>query len=111
MGGLLQATIMFVHIVLFKVKPQVLTNGFEEFKARLETLRDLQITKEVVKQLKFGPPIWDTRAHGFNYGLYTVFETREDLERYKEDNDHKEYVQRIYTSFSKMIILPNVDGM
>ncbi|WFD20928.1 hypothetical protein MCAP1_003183 [Malassezia caprae] len=94
---------MFVHIVLFKVKPQVLNNGFEEFKARLETLRDLQITKDVVKQLKFGPPIWDTRTHGFNYGLYTVFETREDLERYKEDNDHKD--------FSKMIILPNVDDV
>lgn len=102
---------VFVHIVLFKVKPQVLNNGFEEFKARLETLRDLQITKDVVKQLKFSPPIWDTWAHGFNYGLYTIFETREDLERYKEDNDHKEYVCYANSSFSKMIILPNVDGM
>ncbi|WFD24606.1 hypothetical protein MEQU1_003309 [Malassezia equina] len=102
---------VFVHIVLFKVKPQVLSNGFEEFKARLETLRDLQITKEVVKQLKFGPPIWDTRTHGFNYGLYTVFDSREDLERYKEDNDHKEYVQSTDKSFSKMIILPNVDDV
>ena len=30
----------YVHIVLFKVKQQVIENGFEEFKARCETLRD-----------------------------------------------------------------------
>ena len=84
---------VYVHIVLVKVKQQVLTNGFEEFKARLETLRDLQVTKDEVLQLKWGPPVWDARAHGFNYGLYTVFRTREGLERYTEDNDHKEYVR------------------
>lgn len=109
-GSFPTATMVFVHIVLFKVKPQVLNNGLEEFKARLETLRDLQVVKEEVKQLKFGPPIWDNRAHGFNYGLYTVFDTREGLVRYKEDNDHKEYVYDADGSFSKMILLPNVDG-
>ncbi|PKI85546.1 hypothetical protein MVES_000072 [Malassezia vespertilionis] len=92
-----------VHIVLVKVKDQVLRNGYEEFKARLETLRDLQVTKDEVTQLHWGPPIWDTRSQGFNYGLYTVFRNREGLERYKEDNDHKD--------FSKMNLLPNVEGM
>ncbi|KAI3617844.1 hypothetical protein CBS9595_003753 [Malassezia furfur] len=94
---------VYVHIVLVKVKQQVLSNGFEEFKARLETLRDLQVTKEEVLQLKWGPPVWDARAHGFNYGLYTVFRTREGLERYKEDNDHKD--------FAKMNLIPNVDDV
>lgn len=81
-----------VHIVLFKVKQQVLNNGFEEFKARLETIRELPIVKEVATELRVGPPIWDARTHGFNYGLYSVFETRDDLIKYKEDNDHMEYV-------------------
>lgn len=83
-----------VHIVLFKVKSQVLSNGFEEFKARAETIRDLAVVKDVCPQMKLGPPVWDTRAHGFNYGLYSVFHTMDDLVRYKEDNDHKEYVLR-----------------
>ena len=42
--------------------------------------------------MRLGPPVWDTRSHGFNYGLYSVFATMDDLVRYKEDNDHKEYV-------------------
>lgn len=89
------STMTCVHIVLFKVKAQVLKNGYEEFKARAETIRDLPIVKEHAKELQLGPPIWDTRSHGFNYGLYSVFETRESLERYKEDNDHKEYVYEL----------------
>ena len=86
---------MFVHIVLFKVKAQVLNNGFEEFKARIESLRDLQVTKEEVTDLKFGPPVWDSRSHGFNYGLYAVFRTKEGLVRYKEDSNHKECVAKV----------------
>lgn len=46
-----------VHIVLFKVKAQVLKNGYEEFKARAETIRDLPIVKEHAKELQLGPPI------------------------------------------------------
>ena len=81
-----------VHIVLFKVKAQVLENGFEEFKARLETLRDLPVVKADVKELKLGPPIWDVRSQGYNYGLYSVFESQEKLLQSRDDNDHKEYV-------------------
>lgn len=103
---------VYIHIVLVKVKPLVLTNGYEEFKARLETLRDLQVTKDEVAQLKWGPPVWDTRAHGFDYGLYTVFHTREGLERYKDDAEHKEYVAKHgLPRFSKTNLIPNVDGM
>lgn len=93
MTGSYPNTIMpCIHIVLFKVKQQVLNNGYEEFKARAESIRDLAVVKEVAKELKVGPPIWDARSHGFNYGLYSVFETRDDLIKYKEDNDHKECV-------------------
>jgi len=83
-----------VHIVLFKVKSQVLSNGWEEFQARAETIRDLAVVKDVCQDMRLGPPVWDTRSHGFNYGLYSVFATMDDLVRYKEDNDHKEYVLR-----------------
>ena len=92
---------VFVHIVLVKVKPAVLNNGYEEFKARLETLRDLQVTKEEVLQLKWGPPLWDARSQGYNYGLYTVFRTREGLERYKEDESHKKCVCSLITASRK----------
>ena len=107
---------MFVHIVLVKVKQQVLANGFEEFKARLETLRDIKATKEEAIQVTWGPPLWEGRTHGYNYGLYSVFRTREGLERYKEDPEHKEYVpmdsapDANCASFIKMNMIPNVDG-
>ena len=90
--GSLRPTMPVVHIVLFKVKSQVLSNGWEEFQARAETIRDLAVVKDVCQDMRLGPPVWDTRSHGFNYGLYSVFATMDDLVRYKEDNDHKEYV-------------------
>ena len=99
----------YVHIVIFKVKQQVIENGFEEFKARCETLRDVQVAKEEATELKFGPPVWDTRAHGFNYGLYTVFKTLEGLEKYKVDPQHIECVFSL-TRFVRSVIVPNVDG-
>ncbi|WFD32499.1 hypothetical protein MSPP1_003547 [Malassezia sp. CBS 17886] len=106
---------VYVHIVLVKVKAQVRANGYEEFKARLETLRDLQVTKDEAVQVKWGPPIWDTRTQGFDYGLYSVFRTREGLQRYKDDNDHKEYVAycgaALTVSFAKMNLIPNVDDV
>ncbi|WFD36748.1 hypothetical protein MCUN1_003635 [Malassezia cuniculi] len=74
------------------VKQQVVENGFEEFKARCETLRDVQAAKDEATEIKWGPPVWDARAHGFNYGLYTVFKTLEGLEKYKVDEEHVEYV-------------------
>ncbi|WFD44171.1 hypothetical protein MPSI1_002837 [Malassezia psittaci] len=89
---------VFVHIVLVKVKPAVLSNGYEEFKARLENLRDLQVTKDEVLQLKWGPPVWDTRSQGYNYGLYSVFRSKEGLERYRDDADHKNVSTRAYAS-------------
>lgn len=87
-----RANAMYIHIVLLKVKAQVLSNGFEEFKARLESLRDLQITKDEATQVSWGPPVWDSRTHGYSYGLYSVFNTLEGLEKYKEDSEHKECV-------------------
>ena len=92
--GSLRPTMPLVHIVLFKVKSQVLSNGWEEFQARDEPIRDLAVEQDVCKDSRLGQPGGDTRSHGFNYGLYSVFATMDDLVRYKEDNDHKEYVLR-----------------
>ena len=49
--GSLRPTMPLVHIVLFKVKSQVLSNGWEEFQARAETIRDLAVVKDVCLSL------------------------------------------------------------
>lgn len=84
-----------VHTVLVKVKEQVLTNEFEEFRARIETIRDLEVVKSGADDVALGPPMWPERSEGYNYGLYFRFKDRESLERYKEDPAHKECVREI----------------
>lgn len=91
-----------VHIVLFKMKQQVIENGFEEFKARVESVRDIQVAKDEATELHLGPPLSDARSHGFTYGLYSVFPTREALDKYRVDPEHVEYV--------RSVIVPNTDG-
>ena len=53
--GSLRPTMPLVHIVLFKVKSQVLSNGWEEFQARAETIRDLAVVKDVCQDMRLGP--------------------------------------------------------
>ena len=102
-------TMAYVHIVLCKVKQEVVENSFEEFKTCCEHIRDLQMAKEETTELKYGPPVWDGRAHGFNYGVYSVFKSLEGLEKFKEDAEHKEWVLML-TRFIRRVMVGNVEG-
>ncbi|ETS65164.1 hypothetical protein PaG_00226 [Moesziomyces aphidis] len=92
-----------VHIVLVKVKSAVLSNGFDELKQKCETLKDLPIAASKATEIKWGPPAYPGRNEGYNWGLYSVFATREDYEAYRDDDEHR--------NFSKTVLLPNVDGI
>jgi len=59
-----------VHIVLVKVKQAVLSNGFDELKAKCETLKDLPIAASKAKEIKWGPPAYPGRNEGYNWGEY-----------------------------------------
>lgn len=59
-----------VHIVLVKVKEAVLSNGFDELKAKCETLKDLPIAKSKATEIKWGPPAYPGRNEGYNWGEY-----------------------------------------
>ncbi len=92
-----------VHIVLVKVKDSI-KNDEKAWAAFLEQLKELEklpVTKQVVKELKWGPPVYDARSQGYNYGLYSVFESKESYEIYKNDEAHQ--------NFSRSTILPNAD--
>lgn len=73
-----------------QVKPAVLSNGHAEFLSKCEGLANLEISKKVVQELKWGPPVYDARSHGWNYGLYSKFANKEDYDLYKVDEGHAE---------------------
>ncbi|KAN0062940.1 hypothetical protein ACQY0O_004761 [Thecaphora frezii] len=90
-----------VHIVLVKVKDAVIHNGFEEFKDKCNQLKHVPVAAQKLKEHKWGPPAYTGRTQGYNWGLYSLFATREDYEVYRDDEEHK--------NFSKTVILPNAD--
>ncbi|PWN46976.1 hypothetical protein IE53DRAFT_390885 [Violaceomyces palustris] len=92
-----------VHIVLVKVKDSVLTNGFEEFKQKCSTLSSVPIAIQKAKLIRWGPPEYPGRNQGFNWGLYTLFDSKADYEAYRDDEEHR--------NFSKTVILPNTDDV
>ncbi|KAL9940592.1 hypothetical protein V8E36_000080 [Tilletia maclaganii] len=94
---------VFVHIVLVKVKPAVLASGFDDFVAKVETLKDLAVVKDKCIAVGHGPPVIADRAQGFNYGLYTHFNSKADYETYRDDEAHRE--------FSRTVLLPNTDAV
>lgn len=95
---------VFVHIVLIKVKPSIVSDSssFDQLTTQLNTLHELPVAKEQAQSIKWSKPEYPERAQGYNYGLYTTFESKEKYTIYANDAEHKE--------FSRTKILPNVDG-
>ncbi|KAK0542110.1 hypothetical protein OC846_006840 [Tilletia horrida] len=81
---------VFVHIVLFKLKPRVAASDLQAFVAKVDTLKSLSVVKEKCLTINHGPPVITDRAQGFDYGLYTHFKSHEDYEVYRVDPGHKE---------------------
>lgn len=95
---------VFVHIVLLKVKPSIASeaSALSELEAQLATLHDLPVVKQLAQSAKWSEPEFPERAQGYNYGLYITFESKDKYSTYANDAEHKE--------FSRTKILPNVDG-
>ncbi|KAK0558949.1 hypothetical protein OC861_006786 [Tilletia horrida] len=94
---------VFVHIVLFKLKPRVAASDLQAFVAKVDTLKSLSVVKEKCLAINHGPPVITDRAQGFDYGLYTHFKSHEDYEVYRVDPGHKEFVQNV--------VIPNTDSV
>ncbi|KAE8211084.1 hypothetical protein CF327_g5124 [Tilletia walkeri] len=94
---------VFVHIVLVKVKPEVASAGLDEFIKKVDTLKSLDVVKEKCIACEHGPPVIPDRTQGYDYGLYTHFNNKADYEVYRDDPGHREFV--------KTVIAPHTDSV
>ncbi|KAK0521662.1 hypothetical protein OC834_005474 [Tilletia horrida] len=87
----------FLHIVLVKVKPEVLSaeGGLDGFAKQVDTLKSIDVVKQLCTSVEHGPPVYTERAQGFNYGLYTTFKNRADYEVYRDDAGHRDFVKTV----------------
>ncbi|WOO85886.1 Stress-response A/B barrel domain-containing protein UP3 [Vanrija pseudolonga] len=74
-----------VHIVLWKLKPSI---NVATATAAIDALK----TVPGPISAHLGPPAIHDRAKGFNYGLYSVFESREALDTYAVSEAHVKVV-------------------
>ncbi|CAD6884038.1 unnamed protein product [Tilletia controversa] len=94
---------VFIHVVLVKVKPEVASSKLDEFIAHVDSLKSLDVVKEKCTAVGHGPPVIADRAQGFDYGLYTHFNSRADYEVYRDDPAHRDFV--------RTILAPNTDSV
>ncbi|KAL1405543.1 hypothetical protein Q8F55_009181 [Vanrija albida] len=74
-----------VHIVLWKLKPSI---SAATATAAIDALKS--VPGPISAHL--GPPAISDRAKGYNYGLYSVFESREALDTYAVSEAHVKVV-------------------
>lgn len=87
-----------MHIVLFKLKEQPDAAALESAKASIKKLE--QVPGAI--SMFVGEPQIDARTKGFDYGLYSVFASRADLDKYDVSEAHKNTVVNH--------VRPNVQG-
>ncbi|PWN96467.1 hypothetical protein FA09DRAFT_331337 [Tilletiopsis washingtonensis] len=93
----------FIHIVLVKVKPAIADDSarMAELEAKFRTLATYEGPKQLLVEHAWGPPVYADRARGYNYALYSKFESEQTFIEYRDCPGHKEFV--------KEHMAPNVD--
>ncbi|PWN93237.1 hypothetical protein FA10DRAFT_298646 [Acaromyces ingoldii] len=94
-----------VHVVLCKVKPEVISasSSWSEFESHCQVLGTTPSLKPLLLECVWAKPTYEERAKGWNWGLYTKFESKAIYEQYRDHPDHKEFVA------SKL--RPNIDDI
>lgn len=91
-------TTEIVHIVLFKLKEQPDAAALASAKASVKKLE--QVPGAI--SMFVGEPQIDARTKGYDYGLYAVFASRADLDKYDVSEAHKTTVAQH--------VRPNIQG-
>ncbi|RSH87382.1 hypothetical protein EHS25_003291 [Saitozyma podzolica] len=94
-----------IHIVLWKLKrPSILTSTSTE-EVLAQAKQAISALKNVPgpETMHLGPPLIDARAKGFDWGLYSVFSSREALDKYAVSEAHVKVVTEN--------VRPNVDDV
>ncbi|BGP04157.1 hypothetical protein JCM10296v2_007910 [Rhodotorula toruloides] len=80
------------HIVLFKLKPELSQEDKDSF---------LPICREGLAKVPYGtdqvmgPPIFDARAAGYEYGLYRKLKDVEEFHQYRACPEHMELINGV----------------
>lgn len=82
---------MIVHIVMFKFKDENKSSNIEEVTKRLNALVELIPT---LKSMEVGVNFTDSER-AFDLSLYSMFETKEDLDAYAIHPEHLKVVELI----------------
>ena len=91
---------MIVHIVFFKLKNypegiKELKENITALKDKIKEIRDLQIGEDFSRQNR-----------SYDLALYSVFDTKEDLESYAVNKDHLEVINnyvKVYCDHTKVV--------
>ncbi|GAA5950015.1 hypothetical protein JCM3765_004165 [Sporobolomyces pararoseus] len=73
------------HIVLFKLKKEMSEQQREEF---------MKVCQDGLAKIPYGtsqvsgPPIYDARAGGFDYGLYRALKDVDEFSKYRACDEH-----------------------
>ena len=82
---------MFVHVMLFKFKPEV---SEEEIAGIMKELADLKDKIPVLKEYLVGKNT-SPRGQGYHYAQVSVFEKKEDLQVYSKHPEHRKVARQI----------------
>lgn len=82
---------MFVHVHLFKFKPEVKE---EEVAAVMKELAGLKEKISVLKEFLVGKNT-SPKGKGYHYAQVSVFEKEEDLQIYEKHPEHRKLVRKI----------------
>ncbi|CAD6572739.1 MAG: hypothetical protein TREMPRED_000614 [Tremellales sp. Tagirdzhanova-0007] len=83
-----------VHIVLWKIKrpPAASSKPIEEVLAQARQAISALKSVPGPEYCHLGPPMMDDRAQGYDWGLYSIFASKEDLKTYAVSEAHVKVV-------------------
>ncbi len=91
---------MIKHIVLVQFKENVDQEVKDYTKELLEGLKE---KIDLIKHLEVGIRMDDANKE-YEMGLYTEFDTKEDLDNYEKDPKHLDVVDKIIGNINKLLI-------